>query len=88
MTTAEIIEATPQLAQELETYYAHKQELLQTAEGKYVVIKGDKIIGLFDDAASAYNQAVQQLGLTPFLVRQIREGERMVYAGGAGPDYR
>ena len=83
MTTAEIIEAAPQFARELETYYAHQQELLQTAEGKYVVIKSDKIIGIYEDASEAYGQAYRRFGNVPFLLRRIQEQEQVYVIGGS-----
>lgn len=83
MTTADIIKAAPQLAQELETYYARKQELLQRAEGKYVVIKGTDILGIYENASEAYGQTYRRLGNVPFLLRRVQEHEDVYVIGGS-----
>ncbi len=88
ITEQDIIAAAPQLAEELETYYARKAELLQTARGKYVVIKGKEIIGLFDDQDEAFRQAYRQLGLTSFLLREVSEGEKVYTVGGSALDWQ
>ena len=36
------------LEKELETFYKHKDSLLATDEGKYVLIYGDQLYGTFD----------------------------------------
>ncbi|MBV9852002.1 MAG: hypothetical protein JO250_20240 [Armatimonadetes bacterium] len=42
------------LEQETRTWLANKERLLQEAPGKFVVIKGDRIVGIFDDQTQAY----------------------------------
>ena len=74
---------TSPLAKELETYYAHQQELLQTAAGKYVVIKGTNILGIYDSATEAYGQTYQRLGNVPFLLRRVQEQEQVYVIGGS-----
>lgn len=70
--------------QETETYNAHKTELLRTAEGKYVVIKGTQIFGIFDDEADAYGHAIRYFGLrVPFLLKRVQEQEEVIYLGGS-----
>ena len=39
--------------QELEHYLKIQQELARDNEGKYVAIKGDKVLGVFDDYMQA-----------------------------------
>ncbi len=83
MTTADIIAATPHLAQELETYYRYRGELLRTDRGKYVLIKGNAVVAIFANEAKAYDQGYQRFKLSPFLVRQIMEGEQVYSIGGS-----
>lgn len=71
------------LSQEMETFRGRQSELLRTAKGKFVVIKGTQIFGIFDNEAEAYRQAIRQFGLTPFLMREIQEGEKIYYVGGS-----
>jgi hypothetical protein len=66
------------LAVELRTYQAHKDELLRQAEGKYVLISGDKIIGCYETKLSAVASGHQQLGPGPFLVKKVERVEKPV----------
>lgn len=63
------------LETELQTYNAKKQELLSQASGKYVLIKADKVIGIFDTESDAIRQGYEKFGNEPFLVKQILEIE-------------
>jgi hypothetical protein len=65
----------PLLEKELETYKDHKKELLATAEGKYVLIKNNMILGIFDTWDEAIHEAYRRLGDVPFMVQQITETE-------------
>ena len=71
------------LEQETRTWLAHRDELVKTAPGKFVVIKGDRIFGVFGDKAEAYEQAYRQLGRGPFLLRPIQEEEEVYYVSGS-----
>lgn len=64
-----------QLDTEVATYEKHKEELLGKSRGKFVLIKGEQILGTFDSQADAVNQGYKQLGIVPFLVKQIQEFE-------------
>lgn len=63
------------LSKELETFEKHKAELLGTAKGKFVLIKGDKIIGTYESQVDAVNQGYKDLGVVPFLVKKVEEIE-------------
>lgn len=56
---------------ELDTYQRHRNELLGKAEGKFVLIHGDRILGIFDSRNDAIRQGYQSVGNVPFLVKQI-----------------
>ena len=58
------------LDKELATYREHFQELLDH-EGKYVLIRGDEIIGLYGSRDEALNVGYQRFGFPPFLVKKI-----------------
>jgi hypothetical protein len=60
---------------ELETYEKHKAELLGSAEGKFVLIRGEQIAGVFDSKMDAIAQGYRQFGNVPFLVKQILKVE-------------
>jgi hypothetical protein len=59
------------LEHELRYYETLKPELLRENEGKFVVIKGDTIAGVFDSFESGYLAGRERFGDTDFLVKQI-----------------
>lgn len=67
--------ATPQqeppLRQELETFDAHRAELLGRAAGKFALVHEDQVIGIFDTEADAIRDGYRQFGNVPFLVKKI-----------------
>jgi hypothetical protein len=63
---------------ELKTYSDKLHELL-TDEGKFVVIKGDAVLGVFESYADALKVAYDKAGLEPFLVKQIAHTEQISY---------
>jgi hypothetical protein len=70
---------TNQLDQEMKTYEANKDDLLARAKGKFVLIKGDKILGIFESQVDAVNQGYKELGLVPFLVKEVQELETPIH---------
>jgi hypothetical protein len=66
------------LEKELSVYDAHLIELLVN-EGKYVVICGDEINGVFDTYDEALSVGYDKYGLTPFLAKQIHRAEPIHY---------
>ena len=56
---------------ELQTYEKNRKSLLGSAEGKFVLIKGDQIVGVYESKMDAINQGYRQLGHVPFLVKQV-----------------
>ena len=87
MNTPKALRGFKHLADELETYYTHKAELLETARGKQVLIKGTRIVGTYDSVKEAYAEGLRQFRLTGFFIREIHEGEPVVYVGGGGPPF-
>ena len=60
---------------ELQTYEKNRESLLGSAEGKFVLIKGDQIVGVYESKMDAINQGYRQLGHVPFLVKQVLKVE-------------
>ena len=56
------------IAEEIATYRSQLSELL-AYEGQFVLIKGDKVIGFFDDASEAIREGYRRFGIVPFLVK-------------------
>ncbi len=69
MTPAEIV--PPTLQRELETYAAHRDELLATVEGTFVLIRGDQVAGTYSSQTDAIAEGYRRFGNVPFLVKQV-----------------
>lgn len=66
------------LAAELATFEKNKDDLLQHHEGKFVVIKGDQILGAYDTKLDAVAVGHQHAGADAFLVKKVERVERPV----------
>lgn len=60
---------------ELKFYQEHRRELLERCRNFFVLIKGEKVVGVFPDAESAYRDGIAKFGLEPFLVKQVLDPE-------------
>ena len=63
------------LRNELNTYNKQKNELIGKSKGKFVLIKDNQIIDVFETKNDAIRQGYERLGNVPFLVKQILEVE-------------
>lgn len=61
----------PILDAELKTYEENRDQLLGTAEGKFVLIQNSQVVGIYDSKMDAIAMGYQQFGNVPFLVKQI-----------------
>jgi hypothetical protein len=66
------------IAQEIATYRSRLPELL-AHEGEFVLIKGDQVIGFFDDSSAALREGDRRFGLVPLLVKKIAAVEPVIY---------
>jgi hypothetical protein len=67
------------LTAERDTYRREAGRLIAEGhEGKFALVKGDQIIGLFDTFEDARAEGLRRYLLAPFLVHQIREWERVI----------
>ena len=66
------------LEQELATYNAKLESLLPN-EGRFVLIHGDEVVGIFDSYSDALSHAYGQFGVEPFLVRKISSIETISF---------
>jgi hypothetical protein len=72
---------THRLKTEMETYERHKQELLSDHRGKFALIRGPEIAGIWDTYEDALEAGYGQFGLEPFMVKQIQESEPLRFFG-------
>lgn len=56
---------------EMETYNKNKEQLLKTAPNKFVLIKDEQIVAIFETKTDAISMGYKQFGNVPFLVKQI-----------------
>jgi len=63
------------LKKELGVYEAQKAELIGKSKGKFVLIKNEEVIDIFDTQIDAIRQGYERFGNVPFLVKQIVEVE-------------
>lgn len=58
-------------ANELRVYEAKKRELLAESAGKFAVIQGTEVAGVWDTYEDALRAGYERFKLAPFLVKQI-----------------
>lgn len=63
---------------EITTYNAQLPSLMEH-QGKFVVIKGDNVIGIYDTYGDALKQGYEKLGLENFLVKCIMPAEQVSF---------
>ena len=66
------------LETELATYDKELPRLLEN-EGKYVIIKGDKVIEIMESYADALKIGYERFGLEPFMVKRIAASEQSLF---------
>ncbi len=59
------------LESETQTYEQHREELLGTAQGKFALIHGTEVAGVYDSKSDAIREGYRRFGNVPFLVKQI-----------------
>jgi len=62
-----------ELDTELRYFNEHRSNLLRDAAGKFALVKGQELIGVFDSENAAIRHGYEALGNVPFLVKQITE---------------
>jgi hypothetical protein len=66
------------LEKELETYKRELPGLLEK-EGKFVLVHGEELVGVFDTYEDALKIGYEKFGLQSFLVKKVQADERMLY---------
>ena len=67
------------LETELKFFNANRAKWLADHKGKFVLVKGEELVGAFDTAENAYVEGVGRFGNTPFLVKQILDEEPVLH---------
>ena len=63
------------LEREVKYYEANKKGLLEKYEGKFVLIKEDKLVGSFNSEKSAYEAGLKKFGNQAFLIQRVSKEE-------------
>lgn len=61
------------LDKEFQTFRENLNDLSKEHLGKFVLIKGDEIIGIFEDEIDAIKKGVEKFEDSPFLVNEITD---------------
>ena len=62
------------LEKELQFFKKNQLDLLKDYKGKFLVIKDEKVVGVYDSEAQAYTEAQKQFELGTFLIQQCLPG--------------
>ncbi len=69
---------TKMLEQERQFFEQHRAEWLTKFPGKYVLVKGEELIGTFDTVDDALTEGARRFGLESFLARRVEQGEKEI----------
>lgn len=67
------------LEKERKYFEAKRDEWLKKYFGKFLLIKGESLIGAFNTQTDALIEGARRYGLGSFLVRQVEESEEIIY---------
>src|SRR3989442_629648 len=70
-----LTEAGMPLESETQTYEQHREALLGTAQGKFALIHGTEVAGVYDSKSDAIRDGYRRFGNVPFFVKPILAGE-------------
>ena len=68
---------TSRLKTELDTYCRERDRLVAESEGKYALIHGNEVIGVWDSYEDTLKEGYKQFCLKPFLVKRIEAIEQV-----------
>jgi hypothetical protein len=54
-------------------YWTNKPELRAKYHGKHIVIVGEEVVGVYDDAGTAYHETIKTRPLGSFMLQDIPE---------------
>ena len=71
------------LQEEVAFYRERKAELLEKYEGKFVLIKGKGLLGVFDSPSAAYEEGLRRIGNVPMLIVRVAKDKPRALGLGA-----
>ncbi len=64
------------LEKEFEYYLKNQEELVKQYNGKFIVIKGEEVVKVFDTEIEAYNWAKEEYEPGTFLIQKVSPGDK------------
>ena len=65
---------TGRFSEELAFFIANQENLVRDYQGKFVAIKGQKILGVYSDAISAYTETQKDYPAGTFMIQPCEPG--------------
>jgi hypothetical protein len=66
---------------ELAFFEANKEDLInEHGEGKFVLIKNEEVVGVYEDIATGAEAGYKRFGYIPLFIQEIRREPRIYYA--------
>jgi hypothetical protein len=62
------------LDKEYKYFKKHEAEFLQKYQGRFILIKGEEVVGDFETEVQAYQEGVNKYGLGNFMLKQCVPG--------------
>ena len=56
---------------EIKYFESQRENLLATNRDKFVLIKAEAIMGIYDSEVAAYSEGLNKIGNEPFLIKKI-----------------
>lgn len=63
------------LKKEFDYYVNNQEEFARQYKGKFLVIRDERVVGVYDSELEAYKDAAKQFELGTFLIQQALPGE-------------
>ena len=67
------------LENELQYFEKNRKQWVSLYQGKFVLIKGEELLGIFDKPEDALAEGARRFGLASFLVRRVEETTEPIY---------
>jgi hypothetical protein len=61
------------------SHYQKSRPTLMSSAGKFVLIKGEEVVGVYDSYEDALKFGYEKFGLDPFLVKRIAPAEQVSF---------
>ena len=65
------------LKKEFDYFIANQTELVGKYNGKFIVIKDQQVVGVFDSEQEAYSEASGKFELGTFLIQEVKPGSEV-----------